>query len=210
MRANIYNLVRHLARISRPASVVEAGSMVIPGQEHLALRLLFAVKYIGCDIRPGRGVDLIADATVHLPPAELVLCCDALEHIHDQAAAMATICRSSKSLIFIATPFAFPIHAYPSDYWRFTCEGLADLFYKATEGNGTCITGQQGRDPDRPHTTWLLGMVHDTPGARQVLQDFRHITNNLPPDQPPPITWRDWVPPVALRLAKIIRRRIVQ
>jgi hypothetical protein len=31
--------------------------------------------------------------------------------------------------VFISVPFAWQVHAYPSDYWRFTPEGVKVLFH---------------------------------------------------------------------------------
>lgn len=66
-------------------SVVELGSRDINGSP----RLLFpAAAYVGVDLEPGPGVDVVADAVEWRPdgPVEAVLCLEVLEHATDPAA----------------------------------------------------------------------------------------------------------------------------
>src|SRR4051812_9781886 len=68
-----------------PAPVYEFGSFQVEGQEGYAnLRGLFAGKaYVGCDMRPGPGVDRVEDVSaINLPDASAgtVLCIETFEH----------------------------------------------------------------------------------------------------------------------------------
>lgn len=69
----------------KPLAVVEIGSMNVNGQ----LRDLFpnASRYVGMDIRPGKGVDCVGDAAVWEPSfcPDLVICCEVLEHTAEWA-----------------------------------------------------------------------------------------------------------------------------
>jgi hypothetical protein len=61
--------------------VVEIGSRNING----TIRPMFDVhakKYIGVDVSPGDGVDVVADGATYRPPvpADVVVCCEVLEH----------------------------------------------------------------------------------------------------------------------------------
>jgi ubiquinone/menaquinone biosynthesis C-methylase UbiE len=49
-----------------------------------------------------------------------------LEHLEEPELAMAEIRRVVKphGLVLVQVPFAFPIHGYPNDFWRWTEEGL--------------------------------------------------------------------------------------
>ncbi len=65
--------------IDCPGPVFEFGSYQVAGQEHYAnLRSLFPGKdYVGCDMRPGPGVDRVEDVSaIRLPDgsAGTVLC----------------------------------------------------------------------------------------------------------------------------------------
>ena len=61
---------------------------------------------------------------------DLVLCCNVLEHVADIPAAvrgLAQVC-DDHGLVFVSTPFAYPYHDEPIDFWRPTSHGLAELF----------------------------------------------------------------------------------
>ena len=67
MRKNVKKLIKGFAEkfeIQEP--IIEIGSFLVEGQEELAdLRPLFkGKKYIGCDMRPGPGVDRIEDVSI--------------------------------------------------------------------------------------------------------------------------------------------------
>lgn len=55
------------------------------------MRRLFdpSARYLGCDLRPGRGGDVVADALAFVPPEtpQTIVCCEVLEH-SEQAPAL--------------------------------------------------------------------------------------------------------------------------
>lgn len=63
-----------------------------------------------------------------------------LEHVPQPARAVAEIHRVLRAggTCICLTPFLIRVHAYPGDYWRFTAEGLRELFkgYGAVEVEG--------------------------------------------------------------------------
>lgn len=88
---------------------------------------------IGVDIRPGNGVDVVANV-YNLPFKEgefdVVLCMTVLEHLEDPTRAIKEMRRVLKvgGRIIVSVPFMFPMHDVPGDYWRFTKFGLQKLF----------------------------------------------------------------------------------
>ena len=107
--------------------VVEFGSFQVPEQHGLGdLRPLFpGAHYIGCDARPGTGVDCIDDVTASRFDstfAGTILCLDTLEHVFEVTRALGEMHRVLKpgGLLVVATVMRFPIHDYPEDYWRLT------------------------------------------------------------------------------------------
>ena len=71
-----------------PAPVYEFGSFQVEGQEGYAnLRGMFPGKvYVGCDMRPGPGVDRVEDVSaINLPDgsAGTVLCIETFEHVFE-------------------------------------------------------------------------------------------------------------------------------
>lgn len=114
--------------------IYEFGSLQVPGQEGYAdLRVFFPdKKYIGADMRPGTGVDVILNLhTIDLPSKSVgsVLCLDTLEHVEYPRRALAEIHRilDDDGILILSSVMDFPIHDYPQDYWRFTPEGFRSL-----------------------------------------------------------------------------------
>ncbi len=86
------------------------------------------------DMLPGPGVDVVADLE-EVPPWKLGLfmhveCMSVLEHSRRPWLLAANIERLliGNGSIFVTVPFIWRYHGYPSDYWRFTLEGIAELF----------------------------------------------------------------------------------
>jgi predicted SAM-dependent methyltransferase len=114
---------------SSDASFLEIGSMDVNGAP--ARR---TSQYIGIDMRPGKGVDIVANG--HALPFgdesfDFVICAETLEHDSAPWLTSKEIYRVTKtggSIIVTVPGIGFPRHDYPSDYWRFTEDGLAILF----------------------------------------------------------------------------------
>jgi SAM-dependent methyltransferase len=87
---------------------------------------------VAINIRPNEHAHLLADA-YRLPfgdeAFDLVLCAEVLEHMHSPALALAEMRRVLKAggRLLLTTPFAYPIHYAPTDYYRFTRFGLTHL-----------------------------------------------------------------------------------
>jgi SAM-dependent methyltransferase len=120
-------LTKMINRYSLEEPIYEIGSYRVEGQEEFAdLRPLFPEKvYIGCDMRLGLGVDRIEDVhglKIKSNSIGTVLIFDTLEHVEDVHQAMREIHRVLKpgGMVIMSSVMNFPIHDYPSDYWRFT------------------------------------------------------------------------------------------
>jgi SAM-dependent methyltransferase len=94
-----------------------------------------SAEYVMSDFMPGLDVDVVADAeklseTFGTEAFDAVIGCSVFEHIKRPWLASAEIAKVLRpgGKVFVQTHFAFPIHAYPYDYWRFTREALATLF----------------------------------------------------------------------------------
>jgi SAM-dependent methyltransferase len=112
----------------------EFGSYQVAGQEGFAdLRPLFPdIPYVGCDARPGPGVDRVADLhDLDLPDgvAGTILCCDTLEHVRFPDRAVLEMHRvlAPGGVLVLTSVMNFHIHDHPHDYWRFTPDGFALL-----------------------------------------------------------------------------------
>ena len=93
--------------------------------------------YVMCDVLPGVDVDVVGD--LHDLPASWAGSFDAFvatavfEHLERPWIAAKEIARVLKpgGLCFVATHQCFPLHGYPSDFFRFSKEALRLLFEDA-------------------------------------------------------------------------------
>ncbi len=140
MRGNIREFVRVAAEtLTIPQPVVEIGAFQVPGQPYSAdLRPLFAdTDYIGCDIRPGPGVDRIEDVhqlSFATGTLGTVLMLETLEHVKNPLQAMAEVFRVLRpgGLVMISSVMDYPVHEHPADYWRFPPQGFELLLERFT------------------------------------------------------------------------------
>lgn len=90
---------------------------------------------MGVDMFDGNGVDITIDLEDRLTPTilgsfEHIECHSVLEHakrpwlIADNIKSMLV----PRGTLSVLVPFAWRIHDYPSDYWRFTAAALVELF----------------------------------------------------------------------------------
>lgn len=95
--------------------------------------------YVGVDMSEGKGVDVILDMTDDFAAVDSrlagmrfnsIICFSVLEHCTNPFKVCENITKllTDKGMVFISVPFAWPIHGYPSDYWRFTADGVKILF----------------------------------------------------------------------------------
>lgn len=94
-------------------------------------------KYVGTDVEAGMDVDVIADAhklseVLGEESFDVIISCSTFEHFKYPQLAAHEIMKTLRvgGLLFIQTHQAFPLHAYPYDYCRFSKEALEALFPK--------------------------------------------------------------------------------
>lgn len=118
--------------------ILEVGSKDYGNTQNL--RPLFEnYDYVGVDMEDGPGVDIVIDLTEDISIIKekldgnlfkTIFCFCVLEHCTQPF----KLCNNLESLldengvIFVSAPFSWRIHGYPSDYWRFTSEGIKLLF----------------------------------------------------------------------------------
>jgi hypothetical protein len=124
---------------SRGGRVLQIGSRIPPGEEPVPPRSLLQQRLIGLDIHPGCNVDLVGDAHVlshfiHERSLGAVLSSSVLEHIQAPWVVAAEVNRVLEigGLVYQHVPGAWPAHAQPNDFWRFSSEALRVLFGPAT------------------------------------------------------------------------------
>jgi SAM-dependent methyltransferase len=120
--------------VQLPDPIVEFGALQIEGQAGSDLRDLFEGRpYTGTDMRPGPGVDRVEDMrSLSLPDGAVgtAICLETLEHCEDPIRACSELARvvaPDGGVLIASTPMLIGIHAYPSDYFRFTPEALRSM-----------------------------------------------------------------------------------
>jgi SAM-dependent methyltransferase len=162
----LHGMVRAVAEtFDLPEPILEIGAYQVEGLEAVAdLRPLFPGKeYVGLDVRPGPGVDLVADVEA-LPHADgtvgSVIAVSTFEHVPRFWRGFDEVYRVLRpgGAFLVACPFYFHIHNFPSDYWRFTPESL-DLLLRAYPSR---LLGWHG--PRRkPAGVWALAFREGRP-----------------------------------------------
>jgi SAM-dependent methyltransferase len=119
--------------VELPDPVYDFGSMLVEEEQEGDLRPLFDGRpFTGVDMRPGPGVDIVADLrALPLEDASVgtALCLDTLEHCEDPPQACRELTRvvADGGVCIVSSVMLFGIHAYPSDYFRFTPEAFRSM-----------------------------------------------------------------------------------
>lgn len=117
-------------------SVLELGARAV-GPISGSNRPLFsnAKRYIGMDIHPAQGVDVVGDAhrmsaLVGEGAVEALYSVAVLEHLERPWLVAEEMNRALKigGYVFHSTVHSWPLHEVPNDFWRFSDEGLKVLF----------------------------------------------------------------------------------
>lgn len=132
------------------ADTVEIGSYDVNG----SVRPLFSGVFVGTDMRPGPGVDLmhnIEDSSL-APDYDVVVCTEVLEHTPRPWRAvqnMADSLRKGGVLLVTCRGYdergCWPVHYEPDDFWRISVEALVIM----CEDAGLAVEEAQ-KDPQGP------------------------------------------------------------
>lgn len=160
MRKPIWNYVKiALETLPVKEPIYEFGAyQVAEAPENCDLRpLLQGKEYVGCDIRPGPGVDKVLDLhKIDLPDNSVgtVFLMDTLEHVEYPHQALVEVHRILKpgGIVIMSSVLDFFIHATPNDFWRFTPDGFRSLLKHFKHSH----VGYYGRDIF-PHTLVGIG-----------------------------------------------------
>jgi hypothetical protein len=190
--------------------IYEFGSLQVPGQEGFAdLRPLFPGKeYVGCDLIEGPGVDCILDIRKSNLPSESIgtaIVVDTLEHVEYAREAIEEMHRILKpeGIVILSSVMNFPIHDYPSDYWRFTPSGFKSILKPFS----TIYVDSVG-DNEFPHTIVGVGIkgndLDNLNTFKNGIDEWRTRYNMIPSRN-----WKNIVirmlPPVALDAYRSVR-----
>jgi SAM-dependent methyltransferase len=126
---------QQLSRLKSP-KVLELGTLQwAPGKPtHHGVWLPPDSTFVKSDVQAGADVDVVADAhdlsAFQDGEFDALMAVSVWEHLRKPwiAAEAARRVLKSGGILYVATHFVFPLHGYPSDYCRWTYEGLLGLF----------------------------------------------------------------------------------
>jgi SAM-dependent methyltransferase len=137
-RTGLYEFLDgELARIPHGARVlsVGAGGEIFERVAQVAQQRGFEV--IQLDIDADRKPDVVGDICSWVPetPFQAVIAAEVFEHVPEPARALSNIRRLlvPGGRLIATTPFMFPIHDAPNDYYRYTRHGLEHLLREYRE-----------------------------------------------------------------------------
>jgi SAM-dependent methyltransferase len=159
MNLFLHGMARAVAEsFDLPEPILEIGSYQVEKQDEISnLRDLFPGReYCGVDLRPGPGVDMVANVEElphHDGSVGTVLALSTFEHVQRFWRGFDEIRRVLRpdGALLVAAPFHFQIHNYPADYWRFTPQAFETLL----DDYPNKIVGWHGPE-DRPANVWAL------------------------------------------------------
>lgn len=136
------------------------------------------VEYIGCDMRPGPGVDKVLNLhKLDLPDNSVgtIVCLDTLEHVEYPRRAVSEMYRvlDEEGIMIISSVFEFPIHGYPDDYWRFTPSAFKSLMKPFKQ----CHVFSFGESDDRPKIVIGVGFKGESGEISEFLDHAKNWEN---------------------------------
>ena len=116
--------------------VLEVGSLDVNGSVRADIVALGPAAYVGIDIRPGSGVDVICDAsdlveTFRENAFDVVISTELLEHARDWRRVVSNIKRVTKPngvMVVSTRSYGVDFHRHPFDYWRYQKEDFEAIF----------------------------------------------------------------------------------
>jgi SAM-dependent methyltransferase len=136
MADNVESLFKIALHGTDSPKVLELGTLRSNAAKatHHAAWLPPGATHVMSDLFPGEDVDVVADAHSLAPfedeSFDALIAVSVWEHLSKPwiaAEAAARVLRPG-GLLYVATHHTFPVHGYPSDYTRWTDEGLKSLF----------------------------------------------------------------------------------
>jgi SAM-dependent methyltransferase len=116
--------------------IIEVGSYDINGSLRNIYETWNPKEYIGVDIEPGPGVDIVCSAEDIIDKFgensfDIVISTELLEHIKSWRMIISNlknICKPNGIIIITTRSKGFPYHGYPYDFWRFELDDVKQIF----------------------------------------------------------------------------------
>jgi hypothetical protein len=150
---------RHARDLHGP--YLEVGARDYGSTQDLRAVLAGEGEYVRVDMQAGPRVDVVVDLTEAFPEVEgkldgrrfgTAFCLSVLEHCEKPFAMAENLTRLLEpgGKVVVSVPFAWRFHGYPSDYWRFTHEGVKRLFPRLAFDPKTSVWATSRKNDFRP------------------------------------------------------------
>jgi SAM-dependent methyltransferase len=136
MHASVRDWIAARLPLIEGPRVIELGSYDVNGSVRPLVAVLKPTEYVGVDLRPGPGVDVVGDVCSgflrdRYGQFDLVISTETLEHVQSWPLFVHEMKRMAKPgghLLLTCRSPGFALHDYPGDYWRFTVDDLRTAF----------------------------------------------------------------------------------
>ncbi len=120
----------------RNKRVLEVGAIDVNGNLRPVITALGPSEYVGVDIEPGKGVDVVCRAEDLIDrfgreSFHVVLSTEMLEHVRDWRLVVTNIkevCRPGGVILLTTRSRGFKYHGFPCDFWRFDLDDMRSIF----------------------------------------------------------------------------------
>lgn len=157
--------------------VLEIGSYDVNGSLSDYLKQFNPTSYIGVDMVPGKGVDVVCKAEdllgIYGPGSfDVIISTEMMEHIWDWKKVInniKTMCAFGGCILITTRSFGFEHHGWPHDHWRFETYDMRYIFSDFKE-HGTIIVE---KDPDKGVLLFVRKPISNRDYRMLNIEDYR-------------------------------------
>ncbi len=179
---------KHIHQLRGP--YLEVGAKDYGSTQDLRSLVASDQRYTGVDLEAGPGVDVVVDLAKPFDEVDAklegarfgtIFCLSVLEHCRRPFVMADNLTRLLEpgGRLCISVPFAWKFHGYPSDYWRFTHEGVKILFPRLAFDPAATVWATSRKGDLRPIDEQIGRIPFSSKAHRQQGHVFRGIVAKI-------------------------------